>query len=251
MAKRDQTDMGGMRETFLTTHWSLIDNVKQQEDKDRALIGLLLNRYWEPVYCCLRRKGYDNEQAKDMTQGFFHEVVLSRNLIERADRSKGRFRSFLLHTLGQYVVDERRKDSAQKRIPKGKLVPLDVAEPPALPETTDELDAEECFNYAWKADLLDRVLSELRQRYTEQGTEPHWHVFRERLLEPTLEDREAPSLGDLCARYGIENETKASNMLTTVKRQFQSVLKKHIRQTVISGDVAEDELREIFRFFEK
>lgn len=251
MAKHDRTDIGGMRETFLTTHWSLIDSVKEQEDKDRALIGLLLNRYWKPVYCCLRRKGYDNERAKDMTQGFFHEVVLNRNLIERADQSKGRFRSFLLHALGQYVVDEQRKDSAQKRIPKGNFVPLDVAEPPALPQTINELDEEECFNYAWKADLLDRVLSELRQRYTEQGMESHWHVFRERLLEPSLEDRQAPSLGELCGRYGIENETKASNMLTTVKRQFQSVLKKHIRQTVISGDAAEGELREIFRFFEK
>ena len=251
MAKNDRTDMGGVRGTFLTTHWSLIENVKLGEDKDRALIGLLLNRYWKPVYCCLRRKGYNNEQAKDMTQGFFHEVVLNRNLIERADQSKGRFRSFLLHALNQYVVDEQRKDAAKSRIPKDKLIRIDMAEPPILSQAAHELDAEQCFNYAWKLDLLERVLSELRDRYTEQGMESHWHVFRDRLLEPSLEDSEVPSLGELCVRYGIENETKASNMLTTIKRQFQSVLKKHIRQTVISGDATEDELKEIFRFFNK
>ena len=88
--------MGGETETFLTTHWSLIEDVQSRGDKDRALIGLLLGKYWKPVYCYLRRKGYDNEQAKDLTQDFFHEVVLSRDLVRRADQSKGRFRSFLL-----------------------------------------------------------------------------------------------------------------------------------------------------------
>jgi len=68
MAYRDPTAMGGERETFLTTHWTLIEQVKSGQDKDRALIGLLLDRYWKPVYCYLRRKGHDNEQAKDLTQ---------------------------------------------------------------------------------------------------------------------------------------------------------------------------------------
>ena len=114
MAYRDRTDMEGVREAFLTTHWSLIECVKEHVDQDRALIGLLLDRYWKPVYCYLRRKDYDNEQAKDLTQGFFHEVVLNRALIERADQAKGRFRSFLLHALNQYLIDEQRKETAAK-----------------------------------------------------------------------------------------------------------------------------------------
>jgi len=251
MVKQDRTDMGGVQETFLTTHWSMVEGVREREDKDQALIGLLLQRYWKPVYCCLRRKGYGNEQAKDLTQGFFHEVVLNRKLVERADPSKGRFRSFLLNALNQYLIDEQRKETAQKRIPRNKMVPLDIADPPSFPQTVNELDAEQCFNYAWKADLLDRVLTELRDRYVSQGMEAHWHIFRDRLLQPSLEDAEAPSLAQLCQKYGIENETKASNMLGTVKRQFQSVLKKHIRQTVISGEAAEEELGEMFKFFEK
>ncbi|MBN1509981.1 MAG: hypothetical protein JW955_24260 [Sedimentisphaerales bacterium] len=251
MANLDPTNMGGVRETFLTTHWSMIEGVRERQDKDQALIGLLLERYWKPVYCCLRRKGYANEQAKDLTQGFFHEVVLNRKLVERADPSKGRFRSFLLHALNQYLIDEQRREEAQKRVPPSKLVPLDIADPPAFPETVQELDAEQFFNYAWKADLLDRVLTELREWYMGQGMEVHWYIFRDRLVQPSLEDTEAPSLPRLCQQYGIENETKASNMLGTAKRQFQSVLKKHIRQTVVSGETAEEELREMFTFFEK
>ena len=93
MRHDDYTDVGGTGEAFLTTHWSIIEDVSSgDEDKNRALIGLLLNRYWKPVYCYLRRHRYDNEQAKDLTQGFFHEVVLGRGLIQKAEKYKGRFR---------------------------------------------------------------------------------------------------------------------------------------------------------------
>ncbi len=145
MRDHDMTSMGGQENASLTTHWSLIEEVKTDQDKDRALIGLLLQRYWKPVYCYVRRKGFANEQAKDLTQGFFHEVVLNRHLIGRADRSKGRFRSLILHALNQYIVDEGRKESALKRIPKDKLVSLDVADPSQLPQMISELDAEQSF----------------------------------------------------------------------------------------------------------
>lgn len=251
MAYRDRTDMGGARETFLTTHWSLIEGVKGDEDRDRALIGLLLERYWKPVYCYLRRKGHDNEQAKDLTQGFFHAVVLGRGLIERADQSKGRFRTFLLHALNQYLIDERRKETTQGRIPPGRLVPLDGIAPSALPPDVGQLDPEQCFDYAWKADLLERALAELKQWYSERGMDAHWRLFQDRVLGPSLEGLEAPSLAELCERHGIENETKASNMLGTVKRQFQTILTAHVRQTVLSGEAAEEELGELFRFLKK
>jgi len=249
MAYHDLTDMGGGRETFLTTHWSLIEGVK--EDRDRALIGLLLERYWKPVYCYIRRKGHDNEQAKDLTQGFFHEVVLSRSLIERAEQAKGRFRSFLLHALNQYLIDEQRRETAQKRIPPAKLVPLDVSHPPILPQRVEQLDPEECFDYAWKAELLERTLSELKQWYLGRGMNTHWHLFHDRLLRPSLDGLEAPSFSQLCERYEIENEAKASNMLSTAKRQFQSILTQQVRQTVLSGEAAESEIEEMFKFLKK
>jgi DNA-directed RNA polymerase specialized sigma24 family protein len=243
--------MGGDREAFLTTHWSLIENVKQHQDKDRALIGLLLKRYWKPVYCYLRRKGYDNEQAKDLTQGFLHEVLLNRNLVERADSSKGRFRSFLLYALNQYLLDEHRKETARKHIPKDKLVSLEINDPPILSHLASKLDPEQSFNYVWKADLLERVFAEVKDRYTKRGMEKHWSVFNDRLLRPTLEGKDQPSLTEICRQYSIDNESTVSNMLNTVKKLVRSTLKSHIRQTVISGDVAEEELKEIFNFFEK
>jgi len=100
MSHDNHTNIGGIRESFLTTHWSFIEAAGAgTEDRENAMIGLLLERYWKPVYCYLRRRGYNNEDAKDLTQGFFQEVVLGRELIPQADRSKGRFRTFLLTSL--------------------------------------------------------------------------------------------------------------------------------------------------------
>jgi DNA-directed RNA polymerase specialized sigma24 family protein len=249
MSNFDQTSMGGEREAFLTTHWSLIEDVKEHEDKDRALVGLLLERYWKPVYCYMRRKGYDNEQAKDLTQGFFQEVVLNRHLVGRADSSKGRFRSFLLHALNQYLVDERRRETTRKHIPRDKLIPLDIDDLQTLPQMVSKLDAEQSFDYVWKAELLERALAEVKDRYIKRSMETHWYVFQDRLLRPALEGKDQPSLKEICQRYDIDNEATVSNMLNTVKKLIRSVLKSYVRQTVVSKEVGEEELKEVFRFF--
>jgi len=251
MGYHDQTDMGGAGEGFLTTHWSLVEHIQSDDDKDRALIGLLLDRYWKPVYCYLRHKGYGNEEAKDLTQGFFHEVVLNRNLVQRADQSKGRFRTFLLHALDQYLLNEQRRQTTQKRIPKGKLVPLDIVSPPALPEAVSRLSPEDSYNYAWTAALLDQILSEVETRCLEDDMETHWHVFQDRVVQPILADAAPPSFADICQKYGIEDSKRASNMATTVKRRLQKALKEYLGSTATSEAKMHEEFAEIVQFFSK
>lgn len=251
MGCRDQTDMGGEREAFLTTHWSLIEGIKKHQDKDQVLIGLLLERYWKPVYCFLRRKGYGNEEAKDLTQGFFHEVVLNRHLVERADSSKGRFRSFLLHALEQFLISQKRKETAKKHIPKEKLVPLDITDPPVLLQDILKGSPEDCFVYAWKSILVDRTLSQVQAECKEQGLEIHWNIFRDRVVQPLIDGKRPPSNKDISSLYGIENEAAVSNMLVTVKRRFKTALKRQLRTTVLSEDDITPELQEMLNFFGK
>ena len=117
MGYHDPTGMGGPGEAFLTTHWTIIQKIKSGEDKDRALIGLMLERYWKPIYCYLRRKGYNNESAKDLTQGFLHEIVLNHGLVHRGDRSRGRFRSLLLTALNRYLINVKESETIRSRIP--------------------------------------------------------------------------------------------------------------------------------------
>ena len=246
------TDMGGIAGKFLTTHWSLLDNIKVSEgEENRALAGQLLKQYWKPVYAYLRRKGYDNEHAKDLTQDFFLEVVLNRHLIERADSAQGSFRSLLLHALHQFLISDRRKETAAKRIPKDHLAQLDAIDPSTLPHVMEEMSPEDNFNYAWKTNLLQRVLMQVEADYVNAGREIHWYIFRDRLLWPLLQDHPLPSFKQLCKRYGIEKEDTASHMLTTVKRHFQTVLRDHIRQTVLSSSSINVEFEKMMKFLKK
>jgi len=246
-----QTDMGGARERFLTTQWSLIDNIQAGKDEDKLLIGFLLQEYWKPVYCYLRRSGYDNEQAKDLTQAFFHEVVLNKDLVGRADKAKGRFRSFILHALKQFTTKQYLKEKAQKRIPKEKMVSLDVDESPDLPVSLRKASVEESFNYAWISAIMERVLSLVRAECTENGMKTHWELFYERVVRPLLTSQKTPSLAYLCQRRGIENTQTASNMIVTVKRRFRAALEQNVRRTVLDGNQTPEEIEELLQFFQK
>ena len=251
MGRSDHTDIGGTQEAFLTTHWSLIEGLDtaKTQDRNRALIDLLLRRYWKPVYCFLRRKGYKNEECKDLTQSFFHEVVLNRNLIQRADRSKGRFRSFLLHALTQYVANQRKKQNAQKRIPSQKLVSIDIVDETVFPQTISTESPEDSYNYAWLSALLDRILLKVETECCEDGLEQHWNVFHDRIVQPILNCCTPPSLAGVCVKYDIDSEKKASNMAITVKRRFQEALRQYVRSTVVSDSMVGEELAEIMQFF--
>ena len=248
MRSDDRTDMGGMHEAFLTTHWSLIDDIQTGHDKDRALIKLLLQRYWKPVYCYLRRKRFKNEDAKDLTQDFFHEIVLKRRLVQRSDQAKGRFRSFLLHALNQYIINQRAKQTTTIRIPQDKLVSLESIDPSELPEDMSISEPDASYNYAWVSALLDQVLAAVKQSCNEEGLQTHWELFHARIVEPILTGTPAPPLSEICTHLGVEDTRRGSNMMITVKRRFREMLRKSIRNTVISTDQVDEELDEIIRF---
>ena len=248
MRHNDNTDIGDARETFLTTHWSLIHGIQAGKDKDKALIGLLLKRYWKPVYCYVRRKGYDNEQAKDLTQGFLHDIVLNRQLVFRADPSKGRFRSFLLHALNQYLINEKARQTAGIRIPKDKLVPIDSIDLGALPAAPSGPGPEDEYNYGWVSALLDDVLFMVKTECCEEGLAKHWEAFDLRVLRPIMSESIPPSLEEVCAQLQIADARRASNMIITVKRRFQVALRQRIRTTVLSDQEVDEELNTIIGF---
>jgi RNA polymerase sigma-70 factor (ECF subfamily) len=229
MAKRhDKTRMGGTKNTFQTTLW-----------------------FWKPVYCYLRRKGYDDEPAKDLTQGFFHEIVLGRNLIQQADQTRGRFRTFLLTTLDRYVTNVYRRETAQKRKSMDPMVRLEPTNLPSLPAKQSEAEPEQVFHYAWASNLLDEVLAEVKDGYYSTGKSAHWEVFSAKVIEPIFENTKPSSLARICAKYEIETESKASNMIVTVKRRFRTALKRHMRQFVQSDLEVEEEFRDLLRILSR
>ena len=224
MGRADQTDLGGSNETFDTTHWTQIHDVAAEGDaRGHAAMDRVLAQYWKPVYCYLRRKGHGNEQAKDLTQGFF-EVALRRELIQQADPAKGRFRTFLLTALDRYVRNVHRDATAKKRQPATRTVSLHALPAPEMPLAAQDATPEAAFHYAWASQLLSETLAAVERQCRWRGQSTHWEVFREKFLQPILDGRDAPSLSQLCDKHGIESEIRASNMIITVRRKLRAVL---------------------------
>jgi DNA-directed RNA polymerase specialized sigma24 family protein len=241
------TEMGGDQVAFQTTHWSeVIDARNSDHDKQAAIVSSLITRYWKPVYCYLRRKGCSNERAKDLTQGFFYEVALGRNLFAQAEKNKGKFRVFLLAALNHYQWDVFEKENAQKRKPQEPMATLDTEQMAVLLDSQQTSKPEEVFQYAWASEVLDQVLASVRAACYQKNQQSHWDVFYVKVVVPILEDTEPPGLNDLCIRLGIKNEATASNMINSVKRQFQSAMRRYLRQFVSTDAEVEEEFRDIF-----
>jgi DNA-directed RNA polymerase specialized sigma24 family protein len=246
MNNRDLTDMGGPARGFQATPWSLIDQIHASDQAGlRGLINDLMRLYWKPVYCFLRQKGYPNEEAKDITQGFFQEVVLGRCLLDKADPNQGRFRTLLLTSLERHVASLHRKQKAQKRIPIDKIIPLDVLMAGDVPDSIHGQDQVDSFNYAWLTQVLDRVLADVENQCRTDGIGLHWQVFSDRVLDPLLRNLPSPSMEEICLKHRISRPVEASNMIVTVKRRFQSALRREIRHSVSSDLDIEAELREL------
>lgn len=249
MKADDYTRIGGSERRFPSTHWTVIQDAGPGDDAhSQRIIGDLLGDYWKPVYCYLRHRGRSNEEAKDLTQGFFQEVVLGRELIQRADPARGRFRTLVLTALNNYLANVHRGATARKRIPKHKLVPLEQADAGDLPEVMRTITPDESFHYAWVSELLDRMLEEVEADCRAHGMDTHWNLFHDRVLRPTLEDKASPPLAELCARYGITEATQASNMIFAVKRRLQGALQRYVRQSVACDEEISEEILELRQF---
>jgi len=243
----EYTDIGEADGAFQTTCWTqIMDARTSDEERERLVVESLLSRYWKPVYCYLRYKGNANDQAKDLTQGFFVEIVLQRHLFQQADPEKGKFRSFLLTALGRFVIDQHRHDSARR--PSGPMVALDELDQSRVSAKPPGETPEECFNQVWIADLLEQVVRDVKKECYRTDIKLHWQVFEERILLPILKRSKPPSLPALCEKHHIKNERLASNMIITVKRRLKKALERHMQQMGDGSPELSEQVEELLFF---
>lgn len=234
---------------FPVTPWTLILNSGTQDKQAQVIIEELCRRYWRPVYAYLRRKGLIQADAEDLTQGFFQEIVLGRNLVGKADPARGRFRTYLLTALERYLKDVYRAQTRSKRRPAGKTFPWDDFDNSLLAEKTASLTPEQAFQYAWLSELLNCVITEVQEECLSSNIPLHWQIFCERLLHPIINNQTALSLPEICQKYAIESESRASNMVITVKRRLRKVLERRLRQYAIANGEMEQEISDLLAFF--
>src|SRR5262249_52064478 len=159
----------------------------------------LCQSYWQPIYGFLRRKGFAPHDAEDLTQQFFVRL-LQRNSVANADRSKGRFRNFLLGALSHFLTDELRKSSAQKR--GGTKMPFAAnfaeAEERYLSEPDPNLTPEQMYDRRWAASLLQQAFESLGAEFEATGMRRRFDQLKSFLADQPAEgqyDRLAQELG--------------------------------------------------------
>ncbi len=162
-------DTGNRTEArFDKTHWSVIlPAANQKSPGAQAALEQLCKIYWPPLYAFLRKQGRSPEDAKDLTQGFFVHL-LAKDRLQDVHPAKGKFRSFLLACLNNYVQNERDKEQALKRGGGHTLVPIDTAEAEERCgiDPADEQDPARIFERRWASTLISEVLGELQKKST-------------------------------------------------------------------------------------
>lgn len=236
---------------FETTSWSLIISARaSREDLER-----LLKTYWSPVYAFLRRKGKGPHDAADLTQEFLSRVVLQRDLIGKADPSRGRFRTFLLTAVRNFLIDEHRRENSSRAAPGGdkRLISAFVPDDERVLNLADprgEDDPAAAFDRQWATTALHLTFERVREECQANGLDPHWQAFETNVAGPAISGSEPLALDQLAKRIGAESPEQASSMIQTVKRRFRRTLRRVVAETVDTTEELEEELALLLRFLE-
>jgi RNA polymerase sigma factor (sigma-70 family) len=223
---------------FPTTRWTLVVAAGDPQRKEtRSALVSLCENYWYPLYACLRRRGYPADQAQDLTQEFFTRVLEGRYL-DRADREKGRFRSFLLTSLKFFVADEEDRQRARKR-GGGLLFPLEFpsGEERYQREPAHDETPERIFERRWALSVLDRVVERLRDDFVQHGRPEHF----ERLKVFLLGQSDAPYAA--LAREMNTSEGALKVAIHRLRKRYRELFRQEIADTVADPAEVESELR--------
>jgi RNA polymerase sigma-70 factor (ECF subfamily) len=229
-------------EVFATTHWSVVLAAKEGDSPSvQEALEKLCRTYWYPIYAYLRRRGCGEQDAQDLTQGFFAQL-LERRSIQGVEREKGKFRSFLLASLNYYVADERDRANAQKRGGGRQLLSLDMqeAEQRYRLETVDERNPEKLFERRWAMALLDQVLARLGQEFVDAGKRELFERLQAFLVEGTGDKTYAE-----VAREGGMTEEALKKAVQRMRRRYHQLFREEIAQTVATPGEVDEELRHL------
>ena len=235
---------GPRNPVFVTTHWSVV-LAAGRCDTPRAQHALeaLCQTYWYPLYAYARRRGNAPDDAADLTQEFFARL-LEHNWVGKADRSKGRFRSFLLMAMNRFLINEWAKAKTQKRGGQIRLVPLmvETAETRYAREPADTATPERRYEKQWALTLLETVLDRLGEEYTQQG-KTAWFEALQPCLAGSRETQPYAALGEALGMS--ENAVKVA--VSRLRQRYRERLKEEIANTVAAPEDVDEELRHLFR----
>lgn len=227
---------------FATTHWTVVarcalTNVPQATDA----LARLCEVYWPPIYSFIRRRGYSPADAQDLTQSFF-EFFLRTKAYARTDRLHGKFRSFLLASVKNFVANSWDHDQAMRRGGGYQFVPLDPEIAETFYETAGECNstAERSFELHWAKTVTTGALNSLRE---ELRAEEKLKLF-EQLKSFLTRGSTLPSYDEVSTRTGLPRATVKTHVYR-LRQRYREILRREIARTVSAPHEIDEELRHL------
>ena len=206
-------------------------------------LAQLCQIYWRPIFTFIYRRGYSVQDAQDLTQDFFL-VILEGNLLQSADPKRGRFRSLLIRSLKNFLVDAKVKRRTQKRGGDLQFVSWEkwMAEAPSqLSISTQALETtppEALFDLSWAATIAEEALRRLRLECEAKGRRRVYEVLNGYLTT----EREEISYQDLSGALGVP-EASVKNLLHQFRKRYRGLLWEEVAKTVETDADVKDEIR--------
>jgi len=216
---------------------------KSTAAESKQALTTLCEAYWYPLYAFVRRRGYQPEEAQDLTQEFI-ATLLEKDFLKAADRERGRFRSFLLASLKHFLAKEWRRASAQKRGGDMIHLSLDFKDGEARygREPAHELTAEKIYERRWAMTLLEQAFARLRAEFVAAGK----LALYENLTLYVGGDKATVPYRELAERLGM-TEGSVKVAVHRLRRRCRDLLRAEIAETVASPKDVDEELRDLFR----
>ncbi|MHC4662740.1 MAG: RNA polymerase sigma factor [Planctomycetota bacterium] len=238
------TEIGGCNNAFMNTPWTDILSMKMLSEEDRQeKLDSLFRRYWRPVYFFIRRKGKDNEEAKDLTQAFFARMI-EVDIVNRADPEKGRFRSYLLTSVTRFVSSpEGKKTEGKLSYPKGTAFIRQMSSDDKTDiEPSHDTTPEKEFNRQWAISLLNNILTRLREMCESGNSPDSFTVFEKRLFGSASPYGANMRIADEMGIAVSEVEAHYKKAL----RWYRFLLRQEVAACVEKPSEIEDEIRDLW-----
>ena len=226
---------------FGETRWSVVNAAGEiASPLQAAALETLCNAYWFPIYVYVRRRGYSAHDAQDLTQDFFARIVIN-NSFARADRNKGKFRSYLLGALNHFLADEWDKKRAKKRGGGQTIWSLEEAEENYLQIPASNTTPETAFDHRWGLILLEQAVRRLHEELKATKKEMQFA-----LLKDFLTNDPAPGGYATAARKLSVKPNRVAVIVHRMRRRFRELLRAELAHTVSSQADLDEELRHLF-----
>jgi RNA polymerase sigma factor (sigma-70 family) len=228
---------------FQTTHWSLVLSARDGDATGaREAMAEICARYWYPLYAFVRRKGHNVEAAEDLVQGFFARL-LEKGDLAAVERSKGKFRSFLMAACTHYLANQAAYAGAQKRGSGRSLISIDrlAAEGRYGCETAHALTAERLFDRQWTLALLDNVMESLTVEMNRAGKARLFEALRPALLGGAKRTPYRAIAADL----GMTEEA-ARAAAHRLRQRYRALLREEVARTLDDPADLDEEIRSLF-----